>query len=78
MLEFLPTLANIAGTDKDSFLALIREQNKAKRWSVSPIKIEFRDGTISHNATQIKGIVEGIKVWAEDELQKASLQTLKD
>ncbi len=76
--QIITPLAKVAGVNKEEFFALIKGQNKAKSWSVSPIRIEFENGQISHNAQQVKGIVENIKNWAKDELEKANLQTLKD
>jgi len=69
----LIALANIAGVEKEKFFALIKEQNKTKKWTISPIKLEVKDGEIIDNADQIKEIVEKIKNWKDEQLSIVNL-----
>ena len=67
--------------DPAEFWEAIKAQNKAKKWSITPVKIEFKDGQIVENSAQVKKLVELMKGWADnliantkdvDELEKAT------
>ena len=71
----ISTLANYK--DPEKFWEDIKAQNKAKKWSVTPVKIEFKDGQIVENSEDVKKLVELMKNWAENELKITDIDTLE-
>ena len=69
------TLANYK--DPEKFWEDIKAQNKAKKWSVTPVKIEFKDGQIVENSEDVAKLVALMEEWAKRELENADLDTLK-
>ena len=39
--------------DPAEFWEAIKAQNKAKKWTITPVKIEFKDGQIVENNGQV-------------------------
>jgi hypothetical protein len=60
----------------EKFWELIKQENKEKKWSVTPVKIEFRDGKIIENSEQVKKLVELMQNWAENELKIDDVGTI--
>ena len=69
------TLANYK--DPEKFWEDIKAQNKAKKWSITPVKIEFKDGQIIENSEDVARLVELMKSWAENELKSSDIDTLE-
>ena len=63
--------------DPAKFWELIKEQNKQKKWSITPVKIEFKDGQIVENSEDVAKLVALMGEWAKRELEDADLDTLK-
>ena len=57
--------------DPAEFWETIKAQNKAKKWTITPVKIEFKDGQIVENSGQVKQLVELMKNWANDLIANA-------
>jgi len=57
--------------DPAEFWEAIKTQNKAKKWTITPVKIEFKDGQIVENSGQVKQLVELMQSWANDLITNA-------
>jgi len=76
--EIITNFSSLANyKDPAKFWELIKEQNKAKKWSITPVKIEFKDGQIVENSEDVKKLVGLMKNWAENELKVADINTLE-
>ena len=71
----ISTLANYK--DPEKFWEDIKAQNKAKKWSVTPVKIEFKDGQIVENSEDVARLVELMKSWAENKLKAVDIDTIE-
>lgn len=69
------TLANYK--DPEKFWEDIKAQNKTKKWSVTPVKIEFKDGQIVENSEDVAKLVTLMKNWAENELKQTDIDALE-
>jgi len=63
--------------DPAKFWEDIKVQNKQKKWSITPVRIEFKDGQIVENSEDIKKLVGLMTNWAENELKVANIDTLE-
>ena len=75
IISKISTLANYK--DPEKFWEDIKTQNKTKKWSVTPVKIEFKDGQIMENSENVAKLVALMEEWAKRELEDADLDTLK-
>jgi hypothetical protein len=76
--EIITNFAGLANyKDPEKFWELIKEENKQKKWSLTPVKIEFKDGQIVENSEQVKRLVGMLQNWADNELQTKSINTLE-
>lgn len=73
----ISNFASLANIEPEKFWALIKEQNKVKRWSVAPVKIEFRDGQIIENSKEVGKLINLLDDWIEKELNESDLNKLK-
>ena len=63
--------------DPEKFWEDIKAQNKEKKWSITPVKIEFKNGQIVENSEDVAKLVALMEEWAKRELEVADLDTLK-
>ena len=71
------TAAVVHYADPEKFWEDIKKQNKEKKWSVTPVKIEFKEGQIVENSEQIKQLVNLMQNWAENELKVTDIDILE-
>jgi hypothetical protein len=70
----LSELVKIDSADK--FLEIIKQENKAKKWTISPVKIELKNGGIVENSEEIKRLVSIMQNWAENEFETNDVNVL--
>jgi len=73
----ISNFASLASVETKKFWALVKEENKSKNWSITPIKIEFRDGKIVENSKDVEKLVSLMDSWIEKEIQEADVEKLK-
>ena len=54
----------------------IKTQNKSKKWSITPVKIEFKNGLIIDNSEDVRRLVEIMKGWCNEELKQNNIEVL--
>ena len=76
--EIISKIGSIANyNDPEKFWEDIKAQNKAKKWSISPVKIEFKNGEIVENSEQVKKLVELMQGWVDEEIKTSDLERLE-
>jgi len=76
--EIISGFAGLTGTPKEAFFRSIKVQNKAKQWSISPVRIEFKEGNIVENSKEVAKMVDLMKSWAGNELKVEDTSILKE
>ncbi len=76
--EIISGFAVLTGTPKEAFFRSIKVQNKAKEWSISPVRIEFKEGKIVENSKEVAKMVDLMKSWAKNELKVDDVSILKE
>jgi len=66
LIRITEGFASIVGADSKEFFAQIKEQNKQKAWSITPVKIDFKNGMPITNAPQIQSMVDMVSSWATE------------
>jgi len=65
--NIIESFALVANINKEEFFSQIKEENKLKKWVITPIKINFKNGNIVENSAEVEKLVLGLEKWAKNE-----------
>ncbi len=71
--NIIENFALIANINKDKFFSQIKNENKAKKWVTTPIKINFENGIIIENSAEVEKLIVGLEKWAKNEVDLDNL-----